>query len=319
LGSPARGQKLATVSDVRHEAERWKLRTAAPAKVIPALLDWLHDHLAASQSIPAWCTLQAMKLPCALALGGLDPGGGAGILADVRAIQAAGAFGAAALTLTTVQSTNGLRSVSPLPVAHTMAMAREVLKAQDVRAVKTGALGGADMVRAIARLLTRSALPAVVDPVMGATRGAGNLLESEAVTAVRKHLLPRAMVLTPNVPEAEALTRRKIRSMQDAHDAAAQLCTWGAHSVLLKGGHMRGAFAVDLWVTAKGQSREFASKRYPLGGELHGGGCTLASLIAGRLALGEALEDAIAWSKKRLSKALRDVTTVGGALRVVVP
>jgi hydroxymethylpyrimidine/phosphomethylpyrimidine kinase len=266
-----------------------------------------------------WHTVR-MKLPCALALGGLDPGGGAGIIADVRAIQAAGAFGAAALTLTTVQSTNGLRSVSPLPVALTMAMAREVLKAQNVRSFKTGALGGAEMVRAVARLLARSpGVPAVVDPVMGATRGAGNLLESEAVTAVRKHLLPRALVLTPNVPEAEALTRRKIRNMQDAHDAAAALCAMGAHSVLLKGGHMRGAYAVDVWVSAKGKTREFASKRYALGGELHGGGCTLASLIAGRLALGEALEDAIAWSKRRLAKALRDVTNVGGALRVVVP
>jgi hydroxymethylpyrimidine/phosphomethylpyrimidine kinase len=261
-----------------------------------------------------------MKLPCALALGGLDPGGGAGILADVRAIQAAGAFGAAALTLTTVQSTNGLRSVAPLPAAHTIAMAREVLKAQNVRAFKTGALGSPDMVRAIARLLVRSrAIPAVIDPVMGATRGAGTLLESEAVTAVRKHLLPCALVLTPNVPEAEALTRRTIRNMQDAHDAAVQMCAMGAHSVLLKGGHMRGAFAVDLWVTAKGKTREFASKRYALGGELHGGGCTLASLLAGRLALGEELEDAIAWSKRRLSRALNDVTTIGGLLRVVVP
>jgi hydroxymethylpyrimidine/phosphomethylpyrimidine kinase len=261
-----------------------------------------------------------MKLPCALALGGLDPGGGAGILADVRAIRAAGAFGAAALTLTTVQSTNGLRSVTPLPIANSIAMAREVLKAQDVRAFKTGALGGADMVVAIARLLAKHrTIPAVIDPVMGATRGAGELLEAEAVTAARKHLLSRALLLTPNVPEAEALTRRKIRSMQDAHDAAAQLCALGAASVLLKGGHMRGAYAVDVWVTAKGHVREFASKRYALGGELHGGGCTLASLIAGRLALGEALEDAIAWSKRRLSKALKDVTTVGGVLRVLAP
>lgn len=257
-------------------------------------------------------------VPCALAIGGLDPGGGAGIAADLRAFHAAGVFGCAALTLTTVQSTQGLRSISVLPARETFAMCKEVLRVQTVRAIKTGALGSDAQLRTVVALLQEHPeLPVVVDPVMGATRGRVALLAASSLGRARRSLVSRATVLTPNVPEAEALLGRRIRTLEQAEAAAKELVEMGAKAVLLKGGHMQGKEAIDVFATTH-EIVLLRSPRYDLGGELHGGGCTLASLIAGRLALGETSLAAARWAKARVAPAIRARTHVGGKLRVVV-
>jgi hydroxymethylpyrimidine/phosphomethylpyrimidine kinase len=259
------------------------------------------------------------KRACVLALGGLDPGGGAGIAADLRAIDAAGAFGCPVIALTTVQSTDGIRSATSFASDKVIAMAREVVRAQDVKAFKIGALGNRANVLAVSQFLKRHKdIPAVVDPVMIASRGGTHLLDTTAVTTARKELVPRAFLLTPNVPEAEALTGMKITRMREAKDAAKRLCDMGANAVLIKGGHLSGSNAVDVLVTQKGDVDEFSSERLPIRTRIHGGGCSLASLIAGRLAREYELIEAVTWSKKTLSKALADLANVGGHLRVIV-
>ena len=260
-----------------------------------------------------------MAMPCALTIAGLDPGGGAGIAADLRAFQVAGVFGCAAISLTTVQSTNGLRSALPLHSKDVVAMAREVLKAQDVRAIKVGALGSLANVKAVAQLLkTCKGLPVVVDPVMGASRGRARLVADNALATLRKDLLPRATLITPNVPEAEAITGMQIASLRDARSAAHALVRLGAEAAMVKGGHLAGARATDIVAFRDGTELELSSVRLPIRTRIHGGGCTLASLIAGRLAHGDALKDALKWSKRTLDRALPKLRNVGGELRVIV-
>jgi hydroxymethylpyrimidine/phosphomethylpyrimidine kinase len=267
-------------------------------------------------------------LPCALAIGGLDPGGGAGLAADLRAVASAGAFGCAVAAVLTVQSTGGLRSVRALAAREVLAQAREVLDVQRVRALKTGALGSAANVRAVGDLLAQHAsIPAVVDPVMSPTRGQGRLLATGALAALRESLIPRAALVTANAPEAEALTGAPVESMDDAREAARALCRMGTHAALVKAGHMRGGEAVDVLALASGAIVLLSAPRLRLA-PLHGGGCTLASLIAGRLAcdprrsarsLDARVVDAVRWAKRVHHAALRDARDVGGAMRVLVP
>jgi hydroxymethylpyrimidine/phosphomethylpyrimidine kinase len=223
-----------------------------------------------------------------LAIGGLDPGGGAGVLADARAIARAGAFACAAVAVLTVQSTSGLRSATPVPSAEVIAECTEVTRHQSVRALKLGALGSADNTRAIARFLGRFAdLPAVVDTVMVPTRGRARLLDERAVAILRAQVLPRSALATVNAPEAAILTGQPVTDLAEAHAAARALLRLGGRGVLVKGGHLGGPRATDVLALAgpKGAVRvvELTAPRLPLP-PFHGGGCILASLIAGRLA-----------------------------------
>lgn len=272
---------------------------------------------------------------CALAIGGLDPGGGAGLCADLRAFAAAGAFGCAAVAVVTVQSTSGLVEATPLPSRQVDLQAREVLERQRVRAIKTGALGSPDNVHAVADLLAVYArLPAVVDPVMAPTRATGRrarLLDERALDAVRTRLVPRATLVTANVPEAEALTGARVRSLTDAHDAAIAITKLGAKMALVKGGHLpvgaRGAAQVIDVLALAGEVVELRAKRIDLP-SVHGTGCTLASLVAGRIAAdrrdfakagAKLVLDAIRWAKRVHHRALANAVDVGGEMRVLVP
>ena len=292
------------------------------------------------------------KLPCALTIAGLDPGGGAGIAADLRAFARAGAFGCAAIALTTVQSTRGLSRVVPFAAELVLAQAREVLVHQDVRAVKLGALGSRANVAAVAALLEERAfagLPVVLDPVMVPSKVRGEqtkqsneksskksredarghgcsssakkpraLLDESALAIVRKRLLPRATVVTANTDEASALTGIPIRTLEDASTAAFALCMLGARAALVKGGHLRGDDATDVIAFADGRMRTLSAPRLPIERRLHGGGCTLASLIAGRLAVGDPLDRALPWAKRTLQRALERLVDVGpGPLAVI--
>jgi hydroxymethylpyrimidine/phosphomethylpyrimidine kinase len=264
------------------------------------------------------------RLPCALAIGGLDPGGGAGIAADLRAFTAAGAFGCAAVAVVTVQSTAGLLRARAVPARELSAQVREVMRAQRVASVKVGALGGRANVRAVAALLSKyPAVPVVVDTPMAPTRGKGRLLAASALAAVRDELVPRATLLTANVDEVFALLGRRVRTVDDARDAALALCDLGARAALVKGGHLSGARAIDV-LAADGEVVELAARRLAIP-PTHGTGCALASLVAGRLAVRarpsvdrDELVAAIRWAKRVHHAALARAVDVGQGLLVLV-
>jgi hydroxymethylpyrimidine/phosphomethylpyrimidine kinase len=261
-------------------------------------------------------------LSCALAIGGLDPGGGAGILADLRAFAAAGVFGCAAAAVLTVQSTAGLRRVHAVPAGELTAQVLEVLAHQRVRAMKVGALGSAENVRAVGKILGRyPRVPAVVDTPMRPTRGKGHLLSLGAITALRKHLIPRAALLTVNADEASSLLGAPVHDLTQARAAARALVAEGARAVLVKGGHLPGPRAIDVLAVGR-EVIELRARRidHPA---LHGTGCTLASLIAGRIASGRhgsgtpALREAVRWAKRAHHAALARAADVGGGARVL--
>ncbi len=265
-------------------------------------------------------------LPCVLAIGGLDPGAGAGVLADARAILRAGAFSCAAIAVLTVQSTSGMRAATPVSRRELLAECTEVVKHQRVRAIKVGALGSHENTRAIGDFLAiHREIPAVVDTVMMPTRGRARLLEERAVAALRDRVLPNAALVTVNAPEAEVLTGRRVTRLDEAHDAALELLRLGSRVVLVKGGHLGGPQAVDLLAFGD-RVIELPLPRLALR-PFHGGGCILASLIAGRLAVNEvgyradperALADAVRWAKKLHHAALLRARDVGGDLRVLL-
>lgn len=259
-----------------------------------------------------------IALPCALAIGGLDPGGGAGILADLRGFHAAGAFGCAVVSVMTVQSTAGLEAAEAVPAKQILSQARTVLKHERVRAVKVGALGNAQNVRAVAELLSQyRELPAIVDPVIMPSRGRARLLEERAVTALREILMPRSTLVTANTPEAEMILKMRVTNVSDAHDAALALVRLGAKAALVKGGHLGGAEAIDVLATGT-EVIELRAKRLRMQ-PVHGGGCTLASLIAGRMAMQSDLVAAVKWAKRTHHAMLQRPRDVGGDLRVLVP
>jgi hydroxymethylpyrimidine/phosphomethylpyrimidine kinase len=266
----------------------------------------------------------AVTLPCALAVGGLDPGGGAGVVADLRAFAAAGAFGCAAVAVITAQSTAGLRSAHAVGARELEAQVREVMDHQRVRVVKVGALGSAANVRALGRALARwPGVPVVVDTPMRPSRGKGRLLAKDAVAALREQLLPRATLATVNLDEALALTGEVVRTVGDARDAALRIAALGPRAVLVKGGHMRGPSAVDV-LAVDGDVVELRLRRLAIP-PTHGTGCTLASLVAGRLAHARAgalsartLIEAVRWGRRVHRRALARPADVGRGMRVLV-
>ena len=243
----------------------------------------------------------------ALTIAGSDSSGGAGIQADLKTFAALGVFGASAVTALTAQNTTGVRDVHGVPVANVVAQVEAVLDDLDVRAVKTGMLGTAEVVRAVAGLSDR--LPhLVVDPVMVASSGA-RLLEQSAEQAYVDALLPRAAVLTPNLHEAQVLLGASITTLDEQREAARALGALGPRAVLVKGGHAVtgvGDEAVDvLWDGSR--LLELRSPRVA-GTNDHGTGCSLASAIAAGLAKGDDVGTAVAAAKAYVGRAL-----VGGA------
>lgn len=238
----------------------------------------------------------------ALTIAGSDSGGGAGIQADLKTFAALGVHGASAITALTAQNTRGVSGVHSVPIAHLRAELDAVFDDFPIGAVKTGMLGNALTVRCVARELARRK-PAwiVVDPVMIATSGA-RLLDPTAVRVLIGALIPLAHVLTPNLPEAEALLGTTIRNARDAERAGEALRAMGAQAVLLKGGHGRGREAIDYWFDARG-TLELRHPRLP--GHFHGTGCTLSSALAASLAQGAAPRTAARRAIAFVQRAMR--------------
>ncbi|WP_090054352.1 bifunctional hydroxymethylpyrimidine kinase/phosphomethylpyrimidine kinase [Luteibacter sp. 329MFSha] len=242
--------------------------------------------------------------PNILTIAGSDSGGGAGIQADLKTFHALGAHGLTAITAVTSQNTRGVTAIHALPLAHVRSQIDTVFDDFPIAAVKTGMLGSAAVTRHVAAQMRRRK-PAwlVVDPVMVATTGA-RLLDDDAMETLLTRLIPLTDVLTPNLPEAEALLGRAPGRDLDA--AGADLLALGARAVLLKGGHGRGAEVVDRYYDAHGMF-EVRHPRLPIEG--HGSGCTLASAVAAGLARGKsphaAVRAAIAWVDKALRRGWR--------------
>lgn len=227
-----------------------------------------------------------------LIVAGSDSGGGAGIQADIKAVTALGAYAATAITALTAQNTLGVHGAYPVPPAFVQQQMQVVLDDIGADAIKTGMLGQAAIVEAVADTLRRMApsIPLVLDPVMVA-KGGARLLDGEALAVLRRDLLPLAFLLSPNIPEAEALLGRAIPDHAAALDAARALLDLGARAVLLKGGHLSGATVRDVLATVDG-TVVLDSPRIDTR-HTHGTGCTLASAVAAGLAQGMALEAAV--------------------------
>jgi hydroxymethylpyrimidine/phosphomethylpyrimidine kinase len=245
-----------------------------------------------------------------LIIAGSDSGGGAGVQADIKTVTALGGYAATAITALTVQDTLGVHDVFPVPAAVVEAQARVVLADIGADAIKTGMLATVELVELVAALLDGPArgAPAVIDPVMTA-KGGSRLLENRAVEAVRGLLAPRAALLTPNVPEAEALTGLAITTLDDRRRAGERLLTLGARAVLMKGGHAEGDVLVDLLMTPEGETT-FEGPRLDTP-HTHGTGCTLASACATGIARGLPLAQAVAEAWAYTAEAIRRAPGLG--------
>lgn len=244
-----------------------------------------------------------------LIIAGSDSGGGAGLQADLKAVTMLGGFAATAVTAITVQNTLGVHGVHALPLDLIEAQARAVLDDIGADAIKTGMLGSVEVVERVAAILDASAAPAVVDPVMVA-KGGHPLLAEAAVTAVRDLMIPRAALLTPNAPEAEALTGLEVRDLDGQRRAGEALLALGARAVLMKGGHVPGDTVLDLLLTPTGET-VLEGPRVETR-HTHGTGCTLASACAAGLAKGLSLEQAVAEAWAYVAEAIRRAPGLGG-------
>ena len=238
-----------------------------------------------------------------LVIAGSDSGGGAGIQADIKTITALDAFAMTAVTAITAQDTHGVHAVHAVPAEMVRQQMIRVLDDLGADAVKTGMLGDASVIDAVCAVLEGRAggLPVVVDPVMVA-KGGARLLDHAAMAHLKRRLLPLATLLTPNLPEAEALSGMQIATEAQMHHAADTLLTLGVPAVLLKGGHLPGETVIDLLATERGVE-VFRSPRIATR-HTHGTGCTLASAIAAGLAQGMKLRDAVARGRAYLRAAI---------------
>lgn len=243
-----------------------------------------------------------------LIIAGSDSGGGAGIQADIKAVTMLGAYAATAITAVTVQNTLGVHGVHPLPLDVIAAQADAVLDDIGADAIKTGMLGSVEVVETVAAILDRAGAPAVVDPVMVA-KGGASLLPDRAVAAVKALMIPRAALLTPNAPEAEALTGLVVADLDGQRRAGEALLAAGAGAVLMKGGHVPGETVVDLLVTRSGETL-LEGPRIDTR-HTHGTGCTLASACAAGLARGLPLEQAVAEAWAYVAEAIRRAPGLG--------
>ena len=239
-------------------------------------------------------------MPVALTIAGSDPSGGAGLQADLKTFHQFGVYGEAVVTLITVQNTVRVSRVEVLPAALVEEQIAAVLEDIPPAAAKTGALGSAEVVQAVARAAARFDFPLVVDPVTISKHGLP-LLPAGALDAVRRELLPTAALLTPNVPEAEALTGMHIRTAAQMRAAAQCIRRMGARAVLIKGGHLEGD-AIDLLFDGAAFT-EFPAPRIATR-HTHGTGCTYAAAITASLALGMPLADAVARAKRFVHEAI---------------
>lgn len=231
--------------------------------------------------------------PTALSIAGSDSSGGAGIEADLRSFQRHRVYGTAAITAITAQNATGVQAAHILPTAWVEQQLRSIIDDIPITAAKTGMLANSEIINCVAQLWREinsgQKIPLVIDPVMVATSGA-NLLDPNAIHALKEQLLPQAYLLTPNLPELAALTEMPVQNIEQRIMAGRQLMDQGCYAVLIKDGHGDGSRVTDILLTPEGQW-EFSQSR--LSGEFHGTGCYSSAAICAGLARGLRLHVAV--------------------------
>lgn len=226
-----------------------------------------------------------------LTIAGSDSGGGAGIQADLKTFQATGSYGMSVITAITAQNTLGVRAIHPIPVEMIQAQLAAVLDDIGTDAVKIGMLHSAEVIEAVAAALAEyDDVPVVLDPVMVATSG-DRLIQDDAVATMKEKLFPVASVITPNLPETEVLLERKITSLWEMKEGAAELASKYDIAVLVKGGHLDAEKVEDI-LHSSGQLVVYENPRVQTKNS-HGTGCTLSSAAASYLAQGKSLPEAV--------------------------
>jgi hydroxymethylpyrimidine kinase/phosphomethylpyrimidine kinase len=250
-----------------------------------------------------------------LTIAGSDSCGGAGVQQDLKVFQAVGVHGASVITALTAQNTTGVQRVLQVPPRFVASQIDSVVRDLPVAAVKTGMLSRAAIVEVVAERVRRRSLPnLVVDPVILAKDGTP-LLSSRGLTLLRERLLPQSVVVTPNVPEAEALSGISITGPTQVADAARMIAGFGVRAVVIKGGHLNGAPTDTLYWD--GQIIEFPGER--LGGDpVHGTGCLFSAALTAYLAAGRTIPEACGDAKEFTAKAIRQAVTLGKGSRLAV-
>jgi len=251
------------------------------------------------------------SIPCALTVAGSDSGGGAGIQADLKTFAALGVHGTSVITCLTAQNPTQVLAAEPASARIIQAQLEASFAELPPGAIKTGMLLSAEIVSTIAAFLARrdGRKPLIVDPVMVATSGAA-LLQADAVEALRTELLLLAELITPNVPEAEALTGDSIREPEDLRRSARKLHKEFGCAVLLKGDHLAGVnAAIDIFYD--GKEELLLSAPFVRGVSTHGTGCTYSAAIAAYRALGKPLAQAVGLAKDYITRAISRSVRVG--------
>jgi hydroxymethylpyrimidine/phosphomethylpyrimidine kinase len=247
-------------------------------------------------------------IPVALTIAGSDPSGGAGIQADLKTFHAHGVFGQAAIALLTVQNSQGVQSITPVEAPVIAAQIAALWSDIPPQAAKTGALPSGAAVRAIAEAFRGRDCPLVIDPVLAPTRG-DSFADADLIEHLRHDLLPLSTLITPNIPEARALTGIDVHDVASAMRAAEALIARGAHGVLIKGGHLPGD-PLDVLLVADGTEMVLASPRLRTQ-HTHGTGCTYSAAITAELALGRDLPSAVRRAKVWLTRVLESPLGLG--------
>jgi hydroxymethylpyrimidine kinase/phosphomethylpyrimidine kinase len=258
-----------------------------------------------------------MRVPRALTIAGSDSGGGAGIQADLKTFAILGVWGMSAITAVTVQNTEGVTGVADVPAEVVGEQIRAVAADIGVDAAKTGMLSSAEIIEQVAAAVSATGITnVVVDPVFVSKHG-HPLLHPDAVRVLRAVLLPSAMLVTPNLPEAAGLAGLTVRSRQDMARAADAILAQGPAAVLVKGGHLEAAVADDLFADGSGQVW-VEGERIDTP-NTHGTGCVLSAAIAANLAKGVELFDAVVAAKAFVTEAIRHALAIGRGIGPVSP
>ena len=266
------------------------------------------------------------SLPIALSIAGLDPSGGAGVLADVRTFAAFGCFPTAVITSLTFQNTTGVSGALYQSAETVRAQVLPIVSDFTISGAKTGMLPTREVIVEVARLFKETKLPPpVVDPVMRATSG-DDLIDDDAVGSLVSDLFPMAVLVTPNIPEAERLTGITITDEQAMRAAARRIRELGARSVLVKGGHLFSQRQLANGSTAANQLEAIdvldvngivtvLRSELISGREIHGSGCTLSAAIASCLALGMTLLESVTTAKRYITDAIKNAPAIGHGAR----
>ncbi|NIM20181.1 MAG: bifunctional hydroxymethylpyrimidine kinase/phosphomethylpyrimidine kinase [Candidatus Latescibacteria bacterium] len=245
----------------------------------------------------------------ALTIAGSDSGGGAGIQADLKTFHAHGVFGTSVITAVTAQNTVAVSQAFDLPTDLIKAQLDAVLSDFDISAAKTGMLSSAEIIRAVADSLRDWKFKSlVIDPVMISKSGY-KLLRNDAIESLQKELIPMALVVTPNIHEAEILTRMEIDSPERMHDAARKIHDLGCKNVIVKGGHAGFNRATD--ILFDGENIHTFESWFVETKSVHGTGCTFSAAITARLALGESVLKAVRHAKKYITETIENAPSIG--------